>query len=104
MVEDYNELLLQFCYVCLFGGIYPLIGVLALISNVVEVWVDSRKLCKSYQRPAAARAAGITPTVMNTLQTIAVLGIVVNLFIICFNSTSLYRKVLQGTFKTDTVP
>ena len=35
--EDYNELLLQFCYVCLFGGIYPLIGVLALISNVVEV-------------------------------------------------------------------
>lgn len=42
--EDYNELVIQYGFVILFVVAFPLIPLLALVNNVLEVHVDSVKV------------------------------------------------------------
>jgi len=48
---DYNQLAIQFGYVTLFAPTYPMVVVLAFLSNLVEIRSDAYKLCGSFQRP-----------------------------------------------------
>lgn len=42
---------IQFGYVSMFTGIFPLAGLLAFMNNVIEIRGDAYKLSTSYQRP-----------------------------------------------------
>ena len=84
-VDDYQELVLQFCFVTLFGAAFPLLGMLALISNIIEVYVDSTKLCHTMRRPLAQRVASIPQTWLLVLKVVAVLS--------CFKHYNCLRKL-----------
>jgi len=88
-VDDYQELVIQFCFVTLFGAAFPLSALLALASNLLEVWVDAYKLCHTMQRPLAQRAAGIPGTWLMILKIMAVLSVLTNIIIVFENSQSL---------------
>ena len=49
-LDDYNEIVIQFCFVCLFGVAFPITALLALVSNLVEMYVDAMKLCNHMRR------------------------------------------------------
>ena len=49
--EDFMELWLQFGHVFLFSSVYPLAAMFALINNVLELKLDSYKLCKLMRKP-----------------------------------------------------
>ncbi|GBM26977.1 Anoctamin-10 [Araneus ventricosus] len=57
--DDYLEVFTQFGYVFLFSSVFPLAALLAVLNNVLEVWMDGFKLCYSYQRPQARAVKGI---------------------------------------------
>lgn len=62
---------------------------LALVSNLLEVWVDAYKLCHTMQRPLAQRAASIPATWLMILKIMAVLSVFTNIIIVFENSQSL---------------
>ena len=43
-VEDYTELIIQFCFTSLFGLLFPLVFIFAMILNIFEIQVDKIKL------------------------------------------------------------
>lgn len=87
-VDDYNEIVMQFCFVNLFGVAFPITGLLALISNLVEIVVDSRKLCFHTRRPFAQRASSIPDMWMKILKCVALFGVVTNIVIVLTNSSA----------------
>jgi len=50
-LSDYEELAIQFGYVCMFVTAFPLAPLLAILNNVIETRIDSIKVCKLYRRP-----------------------------------------------------
>ena len=52
MFEDYNEMILQFGFVTLFAANFPFIGILAFVSDLVEIRNDAYKLVYVMRRPA----------------------------------------------------
>ncbi|XP_065190944.1 anoctamin-8-like isoform X2 [Sycon ciliatum] len=73
-VDDYMEMWIQFGYVVLFSGAFPLAGLLAFANNLLEMRTDSFKLCFSLQRPFAqdARDIGIWQLAFEILGYVAV--------------------------------
>nr|XP_042898034.1 anoctamin-10 isoform X2 [Parasteatoda tepidariorum] len=57
--DDYLEVFTQFGYVFLFSSVFPFAAVLAVLNNILEIWMDGFKLCYSYQRPKARPVKGI---------------------------------------------
>lgn len=51
LFDDYLELALQFGIVVMFASFFPLVAVLALLNNLVEIRSDSFKLLKMMKRP-----------------------------------------------------
>ncbi len=43
--------MIQFGYVTIFAGVFPLVGALAFVRNLVELRADSFRLCHIYRRP-----------------------------------------------------
>ena len=50
-VDDYLEINLQFCLLVLFGIVFPLGFLVALIWNILELQTDKAKMLKYIQRP-----------------------------------------------------
>ena len=53
------EMLIQFGYVVLFSGAFPLAGLLCFANNILELRTDAFKICFSLQRPFAHKAKSI---------------------------------------------
>ena len=53
------ELIIQFCFLVLFGLPFPLCFLLAFINNVAEIQVDKFKLIEVTRRPLPAGACNI---------------------------------------------
>lgn len=51
LFDDYLELALQFGIVVMFASFFPLVAVLALLNNLVEIRSDSFKLLEMMKRP-----------------------------------------------------
>jgi hypothetical protein len=56
-LHDFCELVVQFAFVTFFMPVFPLVGLYALLNNVVEMKTDSFKLINphGFQRPFARR-------------------------------------------------
>ncbi|CAL1276359.1 unnamed protein product [Larinioides sclopetarius] len=74
--DDYLEVFTQFGYVFLFSSVFPLAALLAVLNNVLEVWMDGFKLCYSYQRPQArpVKGIGVWQVAFEVLSLIAVMS------------------------------
>jgi len=59
LIEEYMELIMQFCFVTFFSGILPIIPLLAWVSNLVEIRSDAFKLLVLHRRIFPASATGI---------------------------------------------
>ena len=57
--DDYLEMIVQFGYITLFAGAFPLSGVFSLIFNTLEVTSDAFKLKHAYRRPIPSLVNGI---------------------------------------------
>ena len=51
--DDYTELMIQYGYVVFFSAAFPLVPLLALLNNLIEVRSDAFKLCFLARRPKA---------------------------------------------------
>ncbi|XP_030059501.1 anoctamin-10 isoform X2 [Microcaecilia unicolor] len=59
LFDDYMELFVQFGYASLFSCVYPLTAALLVVNNITEIWTDSFKLCRLFQKPFPCPAANI---------------------------------------------
>eukprot|EP01132_Coremiostelium_polycephalum_P002708 gene2708-3359_t len=70
--DEYNEMVIQFGYISMFGAALPFTPALALINNVFEVKIDAFKLLYSMRRPMYQGSKGIG----YFYQFLAIMGIV----------------------------
>ncbi|CAH8550975.1 unnamed protein product [Schistosoma margrebowiei] len=73
--DDFLEMFIQFGYVSMFTGIFPLAGLLAFMNNIIEIRGDAYKLSTSYQRPfgQVANSIGIWQLALDVVSYIAVI-------------------------------
>jgi hypothetical protein len=58
-LSDYEELAIQFGYVCMFVTAFPLTPLFALFNNMIEIQLDANKICKLVRRPEPRGADSI---------------------------------------------
>lgn len=72
--DDYNELSVQFGYICLFAPAFPLAPLLSLMSNFCEIRADGFKVLKMMRRawPRSAEDIGTWYTIFNTISVLSI--------------------------------
>jgi anoctamin-10/anoctamin-7 len=80
---DYDEMAIQFGFVCLFVVAFPLAPLLALANNILEVKVDSAKLIEVTRRPEPRGVYSIG-TFFDIYSIIAYMSIITNIAIVIF--------------------
>jgi len=92
-IKDYQEVMLEFCFVALFGVIFPLMPIFNLIVSMVEVRSDAYKMTKVYRRTwpgAAPNGVGS----WNTIQRCITFGCVITNVLLCGMVTIGYHRSL----------
>jgi len=84
-LDDYMELIIDYGYVVMFSAAYPIVPLIALIVNVIEVRVDAFKLCHLMKRPYPTPANSIGEW-ESIIRTISVIGALTNTSIIVFTA------------------
>lgn len=87
-IEDYMEMALQFGFVALFGSSFPILPILAFIEILIEIRVDSWKLCNITRRPEPVQSESIGIW-KNIIVFIAYFGAITNSGIVVFTSGAL---------------
>jgi anoctamin-10/anoctamin-7 len=98
--DDYNELSVQFGYICLFAPAFPLSPLLAFVSNFCEIRADGYKLLKQMRRPWPHGAEDVG-TWYYIFQTLTVLSVFSNAGIIFYTMDlfdTLEREFRLGLF------
>lgn len=88
--EDYEELVIQFGFVMLFVVAFPLVPLLALFTNYVEIRVDAKKLLTLTRRPHPQGAINIG-TWHSVLSIFSFIGIATNILLVVFNTETVDR-------------
>ncbi|KAH8878014.1 Anoctamin-8 [Schistosoma japonicum] len=85
--DDFLEMFIQFGYVSMFGGIFPLASLLAFMNNIIEIRGDAYKLSTSYQRPFAkfANSIGVWQLALDAVSYVAV---IVNIALLGISGTA----------------
>ena len=97
VLDDYLELVIQFGFVTLFAIAFPLIPLIALITNRFEIEVDKYKLLKLFKRPIPYRAKNIGSW-KTAIIIISYLSIFSNLGLLCFSSNTFYELTNEFRF------
>ena len=89
-LHDFCELVVQFAFVTFFMPVFPLVGLYALLNNVVEMKTDSFKLINphGFQRPFARSAASLDVW-EQALNLVSMVAVLVNALLITFTSTQM---------------
>ncbi|XP_042197254.1 anoctamin-5 isoform X4 [Callorhinchus milii] len=97
---EYLEMVIQFGFVTLFVASFPLAPVLALLNNIIEIRVDAWKFITQFRRPTAAKAhsIGVWQQILNS---VAILSVVTNAFIVAFTSDMIPRLVYKYAYSQD---
>jgi len=74
--DDYNELSVQFGYICLFAPAFPLAPLLSFMSNFAEIRADGFKVLKQMRRawPHGAEDIGTWATIFEALSILSVMS------------------------------
>ncbi|GBB95120.1 hypothetical protein RclHR1_02480019 [Rhizophagus clarus] len=93
---EYEEMVIQFGFLALFGVAFPLAPLFAWINNLTEVRSDGFKYIKTLQRPVGFQAQdlGMWENIMNIVSFIAVLT---NAIIIAFHSVWMENQFKKYT-------
>jgi len=89
LMEDMEEIAIQFGYVTMFAAAFPLAPLMALLNNLLEVRTDGYKYLKGTNRPRyrGARGIGVWYEIMSVLGYLAVMT---NAALIVFSHPALY--------------
>lgn len=87
--DDFLEIVIQFGFVTLFAISFPLVPLIAWVTNLTEIEVDKFKLLKLYKRPIPYGAKGIGNW-MAILELLSYLSVFSNLGLLIFSSNSFY--------------
>jgi len=93
--DDFDELAVQYGYVCLFVVAFPLAPLLALISNYIEIRLDATKLAKYSRRPQPMGASDIG-TWYDMLQIVSFVSVITN-GLICIFFTNVVDTAVNGS-------
>uniref|UniRef100_A0AC35U007 Anoctamin n=1 Tax=Rhabditophanes sp. KR3021 TaxID=114890 RepID=A0AC35U007_9BILA len=76
LFDEYLEMVIEFGFVTLFCGAFPMAPFFALLNNIIEIRTDARKLVSMYQKPMPGHSAniGMWETILEVLSTLAVLS------------------------------
>lgn len=96
VVHEYNSLVLQYGYLTFFAVAFPLISILALLSNTVEIRTDASKLCKAHQRPMPEGAEDIGCW-LHVLTVMSFISVTSNCAMIFFSSQIISEDSLSDT-------
>ena len=91
--DDYLEIIIQFCYLTLFAGVFPQASYLSFIFNIIEYYSDSFKLThKLYKRPIPSKtnSIGCWIWLLNILSFVCVFS---NTFLFAFQCHNYYYKI-----------
>lgn len=83
------EMLLQYTLIMMFGGVWPLCGVTALILNFLEVRLDIWKFCMINRRPMAQRGGSLGRHWTQTFDIATIAGISNHSFMLFVSSDTL---------------
>ncbi|XP_075877433.1 anoctamin-5-like isoform X3 [Nelusetta ayraudi] len=89
---EYLEMVIQFGFITLFVASCPLAPLLALFNNIMEIRVDAWKFTTQFRRPVAAKARNIGAW-QEILNSVAIVSVVTNAFIMAFTSDMIPRMV-----------
>ena len=91
--DDYLEIIIQFCYLTLFAGVFPQASFLSFFFNIIEYYSDSFKLTnKLYKRPIPSKANSIDCWIwlLNILSFVCVFS---NTFLFAFQCHNYYYSL-----------
>ncbi|KNC82779.1 hypothetical protein SARC_04937 [Sphaeroforma arctica JP610] len=94
--DDYIELTVQFGYIVLFAGAFPIAGFLALAGNVLEMRTDLSKHLHVCRRSASRHANNIGPW-LPVLKVISDLSVLTNAVIFAYTSRQLDSFMTDDT-------
>uniref|UniRef100_A0A3B3X1S1 Anoctamin n=1 Tax=Poecilia mexicana TaxID=48701 RepID=A0A3B3X1S1_9TELE len=97
---EYLEMVIQFGFITLFVASFPLAPVLALFNNILEIRVDAWKFTTQFRRPVASKARNIGAW-QEILNSVAILSVVTNAFIMAFTSDMIPRMVYLYAYSKD---
>lgn len=83
---EYNELILQFGYIFLFGCVLPVGAALALLNNLVELRSDLNKMLSTARRVSARDVSGGSVAWQRIFSGLLLAGVLSNLALLCFTS------------------
>ena len=97
---EYLEMFLQFGYVFIFGCVFPLAPLFALINNTLELRLDAKKILLFHRRPVAqnVKSLGIWLIIM---ESIAWISIIINCAVIALTSEFIPKLVYISMFSKD---
>lgn len=98
--EDYFELVRQFSQITLFAAAFPLGAVLALLSNLIEIYADAYKKVNMTRRASPQRALNIGAWI-RAFEFISIVAIMTNLGIITVTARFADSVVGKGVSKTE---
>ncbi|KAI3651963.1 hypothetical protein MP228_003266 [Amoeboaphelidium protococcarum] len=80
--EDYNEMIMQFGYVVIFGSVWSFTSLAAFVNNWLEVRSDAIKIAYNHKRPVPRRTDSIGPWLFN-LKLLTFFSVILNVVWIC---------------------
>ncbi|XP_062913667.1 anoctamin-4-like isoform X3 [Mobula hypostoma] len=92
LFDEYLEMILQFGFITIFVAAFPLAPLLALLNNIIEIRLDAYKFVTQWRRPLASRAKDIGIW-YGILESIGVLSVITNAFVIAVTSDFIPRLV-----------
>ncbi|RZC33898.1 anoctamin-5-like [Asbolus verrucosus] len=91
----YVDLVIQYSFITFFNASLPLIGLIALIHNMLKVHYDANRFIKYYRRPVAEKVAGLEGW-NQILRVITIFGTISNAFVVAFRTDFVLRMLYRS--------
>ncbi|XP_065672900.1 anoctamin-3 isoform X2 [Hydra vulgaris] len=97
---EYEEVVLQYGFVTMFIAAFPLAPLIALVTNLIEIRIDAKKLITQFRRPIPMLDKGIGVW-YNILVTVTAFSVMVNGCVIALTSEFIPRIVYKYKYSSD---
>lgn len=103
---EYQEMVLQFSHIMLFGVVWPLAPLAALINNWIEMRGDAVKICVDVKRPIPSRAESIGPWLTDISIITWMSSLTISSFLAMFGDThnSFSKRSISGLSLVQATP